>query len=139
MKQLLLLSTLVLASCTAPAFADPLSALQNFTLSDVKQAEVIYAANPEVQTAPSALVCLGWLDATLSAPGAPITFGLVAPKGAVSALADLDVALYNENNGIPKAVIAFNTNCGAYVENLKAAAVAHAGPTLSIFGLRLIP
>ncbi len=142
MKRILVsvLSLGLLASCTAaPAYADILSQLQGAALSDVKQAEAIYAANPQVPTAPAATQCLGWMDVTLSSPNAPITLNLAVPKGVISGIADLDVALsVAGTNNMTPLVDAFNKNCGWYVEDLKAQAAVHAGGLgLNIFGLKL--
>ncbi len=141
MKRILFAAVAVmLASCSAaPAYADILSQLQGAALSDVKQAEAIYAANPSVPTAPAASQCLGWMDVTLSSPNAPITLNLAVPKGVISGIADLDVALsVAGTNNMTPLVDAFNKNCGWYVEDLKAQAAVHAGGIgLNIFGLKL--
>lgn len=124
-------------SISAPASADVLSTLQGATLADIRQAEAIYAANPQVPTAQAAGQCLAWADAVLSAPTAPITLNLAVPKGIVSTIADLDVAL-STPLGVPPALEAFNKNCGWYVEDLKAQAAAHAGGLgIKVFGLHL--
>lgn len=133
------LAALLAASAAfgTPAFADPLSDIKSFTLSDVKAAEATYAANPSVPTYAAATQCLGFLDTTLSQPGAPISFGnLAAPQGAVSAVADLDVALNTATNGLSPAVLSLNQNCGGYVEDLKAeAAYKTAGLGVNLFGV----
>jgi hypothetical protein len=136
-KFLLAAALLVSASFAAPAFADPLSDIKSFTLSDVKQAETAYASNPSVPTYTAATQCLSFLDATLSQPGAPINFGnLVAPKGAFSAAADLDIALNTAQNGLSPVVLTLNQNCGAYVEDLKAeAAYKVGGLGVNLFGV----
>lgn len=136
MKSIVLAMGLTLTAAS-PAVADPLDAIKAFTLNDVKTAETIYAANPTVPTYTAATQCLGYLDSTLSAPNAPVTFGeLSAPQGVISAVADLDVAVNSVNNGLPPVVLAFNQNCGAYVEDLKAEAAAHA--LITIFGVKLL-
>lgn len=139
MKKYLTALFLTLAACSAqPAFADPLSAIKSFSLNDVKAAEAAYAANPSVPTYKAAVQCLGWVDATLSAPGAPLNLNLVVPVGAVSAIADLDIALSTANQGLPPVVLDFNQNCGGYIEDLKAEAAVHAGGIgLNVFGLHL--
>lgn len=137
MKRLFLIGAAVLALSTA-AQADVLSAVKEFTLADVKQAEAIYAANPTVPTAPAAGQCLSWLDTVLSAPNAPVNFNLAVPVGVASTIADIDVALFTANSGLSPAVVEFNKNCGAYIEDLKAAAAVHAGGLgIKVFGLHL--
>lgn len=131
------LSAFGLTVLAGHAFADPLSALKSFTLNDVKTAEAVYAANPGVPTYHAATVCLGFLDTTLSAPGAPATLTLYAPAGAVSAIADLDVALDTASQGLPPIVLAFNDACGGYIEDLKAEAAQHAVGFALPFGLHL--
>lgn len=139
MKTALLALCLCTASlfAVAPASADPLSDIKAFTLTDVKTAETIYASNPSVPTYAAATQCLGYLDATLSQPGAPVTFGnLAAPQGAVSAIADLDVALNSATNGLSPVVLMFNQNCGGYIEDLKAEAAVRAGGLgVNLFGI----
>lgn len=128
-------SALGLTLLASHAFADPLSTLQSFTLNDVKAAEAEYAANPGVPTYSAATQCLGYLDATLSAPGAPVSIGsYVAPQGVASTVADLDVALNTAYSGLPPIVLNFNANCGGYIEDLKAEAVYNAGHSV-LFGL----
>lgn len=135
MKRLLIVGLAAAAlalSAAAPAAAatDPLSALQGFTLSDVQQAQAIYAANPSVPTYAAATQCLGWMNATLSKPNAGLTLNLSPVKGIASGIADLDVALNTASNSLPPIVLAFNQNCGGYIEDLKAEAaqtVANSG------------
>lgn len=139
MKTTLLALSLCAASmlAIAPASADPLSDIKAFTLTDVKTAETIYASNPSVPTYAAATQCLGYLDATLSQPGAPITFGnLSAPQGIVSTVADLDVALNSATNGLSPIVLTFNQNCGGYIEDLKAEAAQNAS-SFVLFGVKL--
>jgi hypothetical protein len=146
MKNALLTAGLALLLASAsPAFAqsstsssDPLAAIQSFTLADVQAAQAIYAANPTVPTYGAATQCLGYLNTTLSATGAPsVGVMLSAPVGVASAVADLDVALNAANNGLPTQVVAFNQNCAPYVEDLKAEAAKLAASNFTIFGLKL--
>ena len=136
-KFLLALASVALLGTASVANADPLSDIKTFTLNDVKTAESIYAANPSVPTYAAATQCLGFLDATLSQPGAPISVGaLTAPKGVVSTVADLDVALNTASNGLSPAVLTFNQNCGAYVEDLKAETAKKVGGLgVNLFGV----
>jgi hypothetical protein len=118
--------------------SDPLAAIQSFTLADVQAAQAIYAANPTVPTYGAATQCLNYLNTTLSATGSPsVGVMLAAPKGIVSAVADLDVALNAANNGLPSQVVSFNQNCAPYVEDLKAEAAKLAASNFTIFGLKL--
>lgn len=129
------LVALSLAAVPASA-ADLFTTLQTATLADVKAAEAVYAANPTVPTYKAATQCLGWADSVLSASGGVTSpFNLVAPKGIVSVIADADVALSTANAGVPPIVDAFNENCGWYVEDLKAQAVAHGAGTF--LGIKL--
>jgi hypothetical protein len=129
-------SVLALGLTVGAANADPLSVLQGASLKDVKQAEAIYAANPQVPTYQAATQCLTWADGVLSSPNAPITLGVLPPEGVVSGIADLDVALTTTGT-VPPIVDDFNKNCGWYVEDLKAAAAAHASGNFVLFGLKL--
>ena len=135
----LTIATLGLGSISAEAATDPLSVLKQAGLNDVKQAEAIYAANPTVPTYKAATQCLGYLDTTLSnaTPGT-VVGSLMVPKGIVSTIADLDVAVNTANGGLSSAVIDFNANCGGYIEDLKAE-VANTVVTggINIFGLKL--
>lgn len=139
MRLTMTIAALAVALLSAPANADPLATIQAFTITDVKTAEAIYAANPSVPTYAAATQCLGYMDATLSAQGGQATIGsLTAPKGVASAIADLDVALNSANTGLSPVVLSFNQNCGGYIEDLKAevAKVSVQGG-ISIFGLHL--
>lgn len=128
----------VALSPAAHAGNDPLSKIQSFTLTDVKAAEAIYAANPSVPTYGAATQCLGYLDTTLSQTGAGSVGSLTVPKGVASAVADIDVALNGTTTGLSPAVVTFNQSCGAYIEDLKAegaAIAAKVGVTLP-FGIK---
>lgn len=121
----------------ANAFADPLAAVQAFTLNDVKAAEAVYAANPSVPTAPAATQCLSYLDTALSAAPAGTPFsGLTAPQGVASAVADIDVALNQANAGLSPVVVQFNSACGGYIEDLKAEAAVVAAKNFTVFGIK---
>jgi hypothetical protein len=135
-RLLALTSALGLTLLASHAFADPLAAIQAFTLNDVKAAEAVYAANPSVPTAPAATACLSYLDTTLSAaPTGSTVSGLAVPQGVASTVADLDVALNAANGGLPPVVLQFNGACGAYIEDLKAEAAAAAAKQFSLFGV----
>lgn len=131
------IAALSFTALAAPASAavDPLSALQGFTLADVQQAQAIYAANPSVPTYAAATQCLGWMNATLSKPNAGLTINLSPIKGVASGIADLDVALNTANNGLPPIVLAFNQNCGGYIEDLKAEAAQAVANKFNILGI----
>ena len=139
MKLLSTLTAIAMVAFTVPSYADPLSDIKAFTLSDVKTAESIYAANPSVPTFAAANQCLGYLDETLSQTNTSTTFGdLSVPKGAVSTIADIDVALNTATNGLSPIVLTFNQNCGAYIEDLKAETAKHTiGLGVNLFGLHL--
>lgn len=138
MKMFLIATALALASLTTAASADPgtdlFSKLQTATLADVQAAQAEYTANPLVPTAPAAQKCFAWAVTVIESPGGSSNFSLVVPAGFVSTIADIDVTL-NSGVTVPPIVLAFNDNCGGYVEDLKFLAAAHGASTF--LGLKL--